>query len=144
MVAVPQPIQRAEEGAGRGAGASTRRKSGRGRSRASQMPLSGLRAGGGGGRGRASSGWRPARPPALECHLSRLTDEHYGSPSKQLNLGHLGTMAGASGGCGEAEGPEPRRLPCAQHLFMGGAVGGFSRPLGLCLPFSEILCSVFP
>lgn len=137
MVAVPQPIQRAEEGAGRGAGASTRRKSGRGRSRASQMPLSGLWAGGGGGRGPSILGLEACPTPnTVECHLSRLTDEHYGSPSNQLNLGHLDTMAGASGGCGEAEGPELRHLPCTQHLFIGGAVGGFPGRLG-CVSLSR-------
>ena len=71
-----------------------------GRSPASQARLSGLWGGAGGGRGPSLVGLEACpTPSAGECHLSRLTDEHYGSPSNQLNLGHLDTMACAFGGC---------------------------------------------
>lgn len=49
---------------------------------------------------------------AVECHLSRLTDEHYGSPFNQLNLGHRNRMAGAFGGCRKAKVLEPLRFTC--------------------------------
>ena len=85
-------------------------------------------------------------PSAGECHLSRLTDEHYGSPSNQLNLGHLDTMAGAFGGCRGAEGPGASFYPrhCCGGVGRGWGGAGFQATLGLCLPFLEILRSVFP
>lgn len=70
--------------------------------------------------------------PQRWCHLSRLTDEHYGSPSNQLNLGHLDTMAGA------LEAAEEQRA--LGHLCIRGAVavgvgvGRFPELLGcVCL-----------
>lgn len=91
----------AEEGAGPGAQASKQRKSeARVTSPRSQTRLSGLRGWGRGRGGGLSSSKLEACPTssAVECHLSELTDEHYGSPFNQLNLGHRHTMAGALGG----------------------------------------------
>lgn len=51
-----------------------------------------------GGKGGGLSSWKLEVCPtssAVGYHLSRLTDEHYGFPFNQLNLGHLNTMAGA-------------------------------------------------
>lgn len=136
----------AEEGAGHGAGASKRRKSEAcGTSWRSQTLLSGLR-GWAAWAGAGASSWKLEACPTsstVECHLSRLTDEHYGSPFNQLNLGHRNTMGGAFGSCREAEVPEPLHCTCTLRLFMGGAVS-FFQPLWLCLLSLENLAPGSP
>ena len=149
MVTVPQPIhrgrrgcrargwsQQAEEVGARGDGARHHKRGCQGSGAAS-----------GRGRGPSLVGLEACpTPSAGECHLSRLTDEHYGSPSNQLNLGHLDTMAGAFGGCRGAEGPGASFYPrhCCGGVGRGWGGAGFQATLGLCLPFLEILRSVFP
>lgn len=97
VAAVPQPIHRGrEEGAGARSWSQQAEEAGaQGRSPASQTLSGG--SGGQGWRGRGPSlvGLEACPTPSAEVPPVRLTDEHYGSPSNQLNLGHLDTMAGA-------------------------------------------------
>lgn len=141
MVTVPQPIhrgrrgcrargwsQQAEEVGARGDGARHHKRGCQGSGAAS-----------GGGRGPSLVGLEACpTPSAGECHLSRLTDEHYGSPSNQLNLGHLDTMAGAFGGCRGAEGPGASFYPrhCCGGVGRGWGRVLVSRPLLGCVCLS--------
>lgn len=61
---------------------------------------------------------------AVDCHLSTLTDEHYGSPLNQLNLGHRTTMpvlaeAGGSGGRGRYTLPSTGGAARARSPLLG-------------------------
>lgn len=116
MVTVPQPIHQGRRGC-RARSWSQQAEEAGARGTEPGITNAAVRAPGaraGGGRGPSLVGLEACpTPSAGECHLSRLTDEHYGSPPNQLNLGHLDTMAGAFGGCRGAEGPgaslHPRR-----------------------------------